>query len=343
MRSKKYIKMKNNEKDNIYWKLLADSLANNLSAEQEAQLHQLIEEDSTKKRIYDAMTDSNINIENSLDNTDEQEILHMMYNKIFDKEIKRNSTKRFWMNGLRIVASIAILISVGIISFYIGGKGISIGQEEWIEFYCQNGGYTKLYLQDSSEVYVNAGSTLRYPAKFTKNKRVVEIEGEAFFNVTKDSERPFYVKSNLFEAKVLGTSFNTKSYKNDSVASVTLSTGSVEVTINNSHSKCVLKANEHIEITANTTHADKKHVNTDYYTAWKEGNLSFYKITFKELCKILERKYGVNIILNNKDIANNIYTGRFINNEGLYQVLDLIKHNKNFNYRLEENNVLIIY
>lgn len=327
------------DKENIFWELFANDISADVSKNRSQELEKMLNNDSELKHIYDIINTIHINVDCTDAENDKNKTLRMTYNKIF--EVKEKPGKGFLFTSLKIVATIALIITVSWLSFEYGTKHEK--SEDWIEYYCQNGGFSKLILSDSTEVFVNAGTKFRYPAHFKGDMRNVELVGEAYFNVTPNEKKPFIVSNKTFSIKVLGTSFNVKAYEADSIYKTTLVSGSVEITTGKENSKYTLKPNEQISIIASTGQLlFKKDVDTSYYTSWKDGDLSFNQTSFSEICKLLERKYGVNITIKNPQLANAKFTGRFINGEGLYQVLDIIKKNTQFSYKLGDKNTLII-
>lgn len=106
-------------------------------------------------------------------------------------------------------------------------------------------------MPDSSEIWLNAGTAIKYPEKFSKAQRLVYLDGEAYFSVRKDAAKPFIVETSQLSVKVLGTQFNVKAYANDELVTTTLTSGKVEVTPPVQGSQ-ILKPNEQLTY-------DKKH------------------------------------------------------------------------------------
>lgn len=118
-------------------------------------------------------------------------------------------------------------------------------QNEMIEVSVAYGEQKRLILPDSSEVWLNAGSTILYPETFAKDKRLVMLDGEAYFSVKKDTASPFIVEASQLSVKVLGTRFNVKAYPNDEKITTTLTSGKVEVSVQ-SQPPHILKPNEQL-------------------------------------------------------------------------------------------------
>lgn len=175
----------------------------------------------------------------------------------------------------------------------------------------------KLELSDSTMVYLNAGSSIKYPVNFLEGReREVILIGEAFLAVTEDKEHPFIVKSGDLDIKVLGTEFNLTAYPEDNFKEVVLVKGSVELfedNQNNNNDKTILKpgmkGNFDIEQKKITTEP----VITSIYTSWVDGELVFRNMTFGQILKKLERHYNVTIINNNKNWSEVEFNASFTN------------------------------
>lgn len=150
----------------------------------------------------------------------------------------------------------------------------------------------RLTLADGTEVWLNAGSTLRYPSRFTKQERLVELQGEAYFRVAKDKEHPFVVKSGEAVTQVLGTQFNFRAYR-DEETHVTLVSGSVKVTGRQGRS-AVLRPGQDLSYTPDGQEQVRE-VNTECYTAWTEGFFYFEEAPLEEIMRTLGRWYNVSV------------------------------------------------
>ncbi|MGC6431254.1 MAG: FecR family protein [Jejuia sp.] len=202
----------------------------------------------------------------------------------------------------------------------------------------------KVILADGSKVHLNSGSKLKYPIQFLKEgNRKVHLEGEAYFEITKNKYQPFVVEANNMYVEVLGTIFNIMAYPEDSKITTILEEGSVAIghlkeTTN--QATVILKPNDQAlwdkksgEITINT-------VKPSIYTAWTEGRTVFDHMLFKNILKKLERRYNVEISNNNEILANEQFTATF-DYESIEQVLESFSKNYPFTYSLEGNKITI--
>ena len=169
------------------------------------------------------------------------------------------------------------------------------------------GGEYSLELPDGTVVWVNSESSLRFPEKFTSNRREVFLEGEAYFEVKKDANRPFYVHTEAGKVRVLGTAFNVCAYSNDRFWQTTLVEGSVM--INQEEKEVLLKPNEQYQIYVRTGKAGLREVLPELYTSWRDGKFYFKAYTFEELVEKLERWYDFKMFYMNEEIKTRRFSG----------------------------------
>jgi transmembrane sensor len=222
-----------------------------------------------------------------------------------------------------------------------------------------NGSKTEIQLPDGSLVKLNSGSTLTYPSAFESNSRSVKLEGEGFFTVSKDSERPFYVNTTNISVKVLGTVFNVKSYPDENLIETTLLSGSVEIysepgTGRNSSDEqpvAVLNPNERAIWYKDGQGKSGKQFqpanlvveklnDAGIYIAWKDNILKFDNEKFGRIVRKLERWYGVEIELKYPGIANEQFSGQF-DRETIEQALTAMTFTEPFSYSINKNKVTI--
>lgn len=151
----------------------------------------------------------------------------------------------------------------------------------------------KVMLDDGTEVWLNAESSLVYPVRFTGGARTVELEGEAFFHVAKDEARPFVVKSGGTEAHVLGTRFNFRAYAGEE-RHITLISGCVKVSDPASANELVLQPGQDVLLGQKTLHPQE--VDIDEYAAWTKGFFCFSEAPLTEIMKTLGRWYNLTVV-----------------------------------------------
>jgi len=170
-------------------------------------------------------------------------------------------------------------------------------------------------LSDGSRVWLNAGSSIRYPVLFPEGDRTVEVTGETYFEVTSDADRPFRVKNGNMTVNVLGTSFNIRTYNDDPLRHVTLFEGKVRVTCDNS----LILGPEEQAVVENRVELVKD-VNTDGVLAWKKGLFSFSHTDLVSAMRELGRWYDVDVIYDGI-MPDRYFTGKLDRTLTLDQVL----------------------
>jgi hypothetical protein len=208
-----------------------------------------------------------------------------------------------------------------------------------------NGKRFELELSDGTIVHLNSGTTLKYPVRFIAGEnRQVFLDGEAFFDVAKDKKHPFVVNADKLNVRVLGTHFNVSSYPEDDQTDVVLVEGSVGMytsnEVFNADKNTILKPGFKGSFNKNNNNIDTKEVNTDMYTSWMNGGLMFRNITFSSICKKLERRYDVTIIIKNNKLANEKFNASF-KEKPIEKVLTYFEDVYGFEYTTK-NNVITI-
>ena len=201
---------------------------------------------------------------------------------------------------------------------------------------------SRIVLPDRSIVHLNSGSKLIYTGKFEKDVREVTLEGEAFFEVTRNAEAPFIVKSGQLETRVLGTSFNIKAYPGEQNVQVAVATGRVAVTEKSADQEAlILVPNEIASYDPSNGNLTKTMGNVPDLMAWKDGILVLEDKNFTEVGKILERWYGTKVIFESQQLENCRVRGKFNNPANLQQVLEALQFVHDIQYELKADSVLI--
>lgn len=168
-------------------------------------------------------------------------------------------------------------------------------------------------LSDGTKAHVNAGSSLRYPVQFLKGSdRNVFLSGEAFFEVSKDTNRPFIVNADQLDIEVLGTKFNVHVYQEDQLSEVVLVEGSVALSANKiGSSPVLLKPGQKGSFNKSSAEIATSSVVTDIYTSWMQGKLVFRNMPFENILRKLERHYNVTIVNTNANLGSERFNASF--------------------------------
>jgi hypothetical protein len=186
------------------------------------------------------------------------------------------------------------------------------------------GGIYQITLPDGTKVWLNAGSSLKYPMSFAKNERRVSLEGEAFFEVTKDSARPFKVLSKGQEIEVLGTAFNVNAYPGNTAIKTTLVKGKVKLSNDKRYSEAIYLLPGQQSTNTNNGKIQLANVDTAPFTAWKEGLFYFDETPLSDALQQIGRWYNVEVKYKGEVPQTHFY-GRIKRSKPLRDVLDVLE------------------
>ncbi|HOX83906.1 MAG TPA: FecR family protein [Chryseolinea sp.] len=230
----------------------------------------------------------------------------------------------------KIAASISVLLVTCIAIYFIGkyseASSVKISLSERTT---SEGEKTTITLSDGSIIQVNANSTFKFPQTFSRSKREVYLKGEAFFEVAKDSLRPFIVHTGNLATQVLGTSFNINTKGNQIAVSV--ATGKVSVSHENETQ--LLLPNEKITYSILRDQMIKSPANLEHDLAWISNTLIFEDMQLGEAAKMLEQNFKVKIIFENSVLKNCLITGKY-KNTSLNKILDAISFSTGIQFKI---------
>lgn len=274
---------------------------------------------------------------------------------------------------LSIAASVAVLLTL--LTVYLIYNNVTETSKPVLfnEISSPKGSKSKIVLEDGTSVWLNAESTLKYPTKFNDDSRKVCLTGEAYFDVKKDTKRPFIVRTGDIKINVLGTSFNVKNYPEDEVIETILETGVLNIRQktkngNDPYKQITLKPNQKLilhksNLDANLVVSSKpfaennglnpskpaipkkrpklyKNIETEPYTAWKDHRLIFNEENLESLAKRLERWYDVNIIIKDEPAKYKTLTGVF-EKETVEQAISAICLTTELNFSIDKDTIKI--
>jgi len=256
------------------------------------------------------------------------------------------SSKTRWINWAVQVAAVVVL------SLIFSGIYTSLNHNNWNQNFANNtaspvyqeikaayGTQTKVELSDGTKVFLNSGSKLRFPQTFAnQQQRIVILDGEGYFEVTKNKEHPFVVQANQLNVRVLGTKFNVDAYTDSPSVSVALVEGSVMLQDNSGNqNKDLMELKPNQVATLNPT--DRTLSKTDVpdlykYTAWINGRIVFYGDPIQTVVKKLEKWYNVDIVISDKRLEGYKFTATFID-EPLEQILNILSMSSQMTYTIQ--------
>ncbi len=270
----------------------------------------------------------------------------------------------------KMVAAAVFLVVASLSLYFITGN--TGAPQQWVdqapaksrnEVSTQPGSHSKVVLPDGSRVWLNAQSRLEYDKNFDQGIREVVLEGEAYFDVEKDPARPFIIHTNNADIKVLGTTFNLKSYKKDGYTEASLIEGQIEVSVHDRpDEKILMKPAEKLVIrdrdvmppavakaaTASPAPLIIERTSISYQpadstveeTLWMENRLIFRNRSFESITSDLERRYGFAFHFENEAARDLRFDANF-KNETILQVLEALKMANHFNYQINKDVISI--
>ena len=331
--------METNYQENIL-SLIAKNLNGTADLEEVFQLNIWLESSEENRKYYEQVkniwdvSDNRMNYAN----IDESKALKDTLRRIKPAPVRET----FWFMWQRVAAILIIPLLIGSL-FLI--RTIPLSQKNsasevvYNEVHAAFGTRSQLRLSDSSIVWLNSGSTLRYPVKFDNNQRKVFLVGEAYFEVESGESKPFIVETPTLQIKATGTTFNVQEYCANPVSEVTLLSGKITVnTGNNLNSSednlsiSELKPNQFLTYNRETREKHIINENVLRYVAWKDGKLVFRNDPLAKVLAKLSLMFNVEIDLQGDQLKNYRYHATF-QDESLEEILKLLRLSAPLNFR----------
>ncbi|MCE4565882.1 FecR family protein [Maribellus sp. CM-23] len=370
------------KKQNEIIELFEKLISNQATSKEKEELFQLVYNENNKEIVFKWLEENWNTVEYDELNISSKALL----NEIHDIIGTENTTRSEKKQGIKLRRTIittmkyaAAFIVAWLIQWFIYTQPESnvdiaqVSQEvHYNEVNVPIGSKSYIILADSTKIWLNAGATLKYPTNFQENQREVFLTGEAFFDVAKDKQKPFFVNTNGMNIKVLGTQFNVKAYGDENSIETTLIEGAIEIlglkSDQEDESNLVLKPGQklvllkdksvHEVLDATEENSDEKSENkaipsirikqaqvitlqdTEPEVSWKEDKLIFNKEPFRDVKIMLERWYGVNIIVKDSEILDYRFTGTF-DKETFDQAMFALQQAARFDYSIKKKTVTI--
>lgn len=319
---------------------LLDFIKGNLSPEEESGVLEWIEksEENRKKftSIKNLLAVSNLNYE-----------FHGDYAGMRKSAGRITGAKRRRQVSVFLRYAAAVILTAGLTSLVYISRSNS--RDNYLANIYHNvtappGQNTDIVLADRSEVFLNSGTVLSYPANFSPCNRTLELSGEAFFEVETDRDNPFIVKVGELELVATGTSFNIDAYTCDRDINITLVDGSAEIRDRSGKVMVYLAPGENARYDTESCTITRSSVDTEFYTSWKRGIIKFSNRKLGDIAFDLERWYNVEIIFDDETSKDIRYSGTILRNKPVEQVLEILKLTSHFNYefRIDDDKKSII-
>ncbi len=216
------------------------------------------------------------------------------------------------------------------------------GEEREPVYYTVNipyGGEYNLVLPDGTRIYLNAGTTLRYPGHFAGGSREIFLSGEAYLEVSRDTSRPFIVRTDDMDVRVLGTVFNVNAYPDGNYVRTTLVEGKVETSCGGE--RIVMKPGTQVAYDKATRQADYFPVDVRHFISWKDGYYDFRDMTLGELMQIFVRWYDVDVRFANPLLENLRFSGRLRRYEDVSGLFEQLEYTGDVAFDVKGKNIVI--
>jgi len=248
---------------------------------------------------------------------------------------KTESQQSFnWKQWIAVAASIVVICTT-CLSGYLLFKNTHNNLLGDMTVAVAKGQKAAVTLPDGSKVWVNSGSTLSYGSRYNQKERIINLDGEAYFEVAKNENAPFVVQSHGFSVTALGTAFDVKAYPEEKTFSTVLVHGKVEV--KDDLNKIYLTPNQKIIYNRSSKSMQKTNVDdSNTYAAWRNNQLTFESEPFENIVLVLERNYNVKLIFESEALKKYRYSGT-IGNASLESVLQLFAMTSPLSYHMKDS------
>lgn len=301
--------------------------------EKEDVLAWIYENEANKKQYINLKNAWSLSLYRSVPNNQKAENAW----QLFRKKLKRNIIlrKAVIYSALKYAAIVILAFCAGLTGekiFLTKDKVGDIGGTTIIEV--PSGQSAEITLPDGSNVYLNSETKLSYSDRFVKDERIVHLEGEGFFEVSEDKKHPFIVETKNLNLCVFGTSFNVEAYNNFPI-NVTLVEGSLGLNSKQGSRLVRMKPGESVIYDIVKKKISLKKVDTELYTSWRKGIITFRNVQLKDIAKKIERWYNVEIEILSNELKEQRYSGTLLKSKPVDQILEALSLTASFKYEIE--------
>jgi transmembrane sensor len=305
------------EDQDAYWGKIAGKVHGELNCEEETEFNFMIIDDShlrefeKTQKIHDYLAKTGSISPNG---------------KVHSWTKVENGIKIHQLRWMKIALKYAAIIALAFIAGNLLRLSAPADQKiRYSEIIVPYGQMSQIKLSDGTKIWLNSGTTLRYPDRFAEKTRSVSIEGEAYFEVVKMKDKPFTVNTSDIKVEILGTSFNLSAYLEDATTSVTLVEGKVAVQNTNSETIATLNPGQMVTKNKNGTKLDIQNVQTSFYAAWTEGRIFFDDEPLDQIAVKLERWFNVEITFADEKLKSQRFTGTILKNKPVDQIMQALE------------------
>lgn len=223
---------------------------------------------------------------------------------------------------------------------YTSSEGKNVDEIRFNELEVPRGGEYKVRLADGTLVYLNSATRMKYPVKFDEKERKVYLSGEAYFEVAKDPERPFFVEMEGVEVRVYGTSFNVNTHQEGNIQTV-LVKGSIGVKVLSSGMESVIRPGQMAEFKQGNTKVDVKDVNVAVYTDWKDGIFRFENQRLEDILAVLSNWYDMNVFYQTVSVKELHFSGYMERYKDVSVILEAITLSTGVTFSIQGKTIVV--
>ncbi len=327
------------------WQSIARKLAGEASDEEQSVIDGWAGNNKNNKAVYTIL--SKIWDHKPLQTINTSPIYSKLLQRRSSFEQKQNFTSRFLYYALRISAVLFLLLSTTIIV----NKYLAVANNEDMgcqEIYVPKGNRTSFTLPDGSKVWISNDSKIKYPNRFKKNTRELELEGEAYFEVVHENGRPFIVNVGKNRVRVLGTKFSITAYPDDDIVRAELVSGKILFDLYAGKGGTGFKSYEikpsHSLVWDKTSGKlfDSK-IMEGFYDYWQNGVYEFNDESLESLSKKIDRIYNVEVVFEDGSLKNRRFSGTISMNDNIFTFMEAIKRTSlvPFEYKYDRNKIFV--
>ena len=215
----------------------------------------------------------------------------------------------------------------------------SMKEERFNVLEIPNGGEFQVTLADGTKVWLNAGTKLTYPIAFVGKERRVRLEGEGYFEVERDENKPFIVEINGMEVKVLGTSFNLRSFAADNRSTAILVSGKIEV---RTPTECIkLSPNQRVDLLIGENKLDVREVDAATYSAWTKGRFVFRRERLETILDDVSRWYNVTVFYEQSSVKDILFSGIMERYADISQTLEMLERTGKVSFIVDKQKIMV--
>lgn len=326
--------------DEVFEKLIQAYLDGKLSPADTERLRELVEASSRYQERYTNMVKSYVGASIPRFEAGKQANYESLTKRMGFGEY-RHSTSRFTSRRWHMVAAALVGFFFAAGYFYLAGLQ---KKDEYSNMFSTIsvpiGGKSKIVLPDETVVWLNAGSSLKYRPDFNGQTREVYLDGEGFFDVSKDEEHPFWVHTQHVDVKVFGTEFNVKAYDDDRDVEVNLITGKVNVAISNGDDVPLLP-NEQLIYQKAGKKWKKAETIASRSAWWTSGKLYIDNQSLTDIMKTLERRFDVTIQVQSKHMESEYFSGSIAPELNVMEILQYLDVDRKYMRKVQGHTIVI--